>query len=170
MVSAIGTKAFESIFHIRYLPPVVKAKKTTVGFSTMSTHSWVSNRPNMRTVSTSNPNGNTVSSRPPSTIKTSTRKPIDVANVVYQPVCYNCFQQSLSLILVIDNTGSMSDDIFQVRGQAIDIVKKAYSSQLYNYILVTFNDPGKQKDKDWSSQKWTPFSRLYYWKAFNINP
>lgn len=120
-------------------------KNITVGFSSMTTNSWVSNRPNNRTVTTSKSNGNTVS---PSTIMTSTRKPIDVANFVYQPVCYNCFQQSLSLILVIDNTGSMSDDIFQVRGQAIDIVKKAYSSQLYNYILVTFNDPGKQKDKD----------------------
>ncbi|XP_063428655.1 von Willebrand factor A domain-containing protein 7-like [Mytilus trossulus] len=135
LVSSIGTKAFEGIFHIRYLPPVVKEKNTTVAFSTMSTHSWVSNR---RTISTTKSNGNTVS---PSTIKTSTRKPISVANFVYQPACYNCFQQSLSLILVIDNTGSMSDDIFQVRGQAIDIVKKAYSSQLYNYILVTFNDP-----------------------------
>ncbi|CAC5405646.1 unnamed protein product [Mytilus coruscus] len=126
LVSEIGTKAFESIFHIRYLPPVMTEKNNTVGFSTMSTHSMVS-----------------VSSRTPSIIMTSTRNPISVANVVYQPVCYNCFQPSLSLILVIDNTGSMSDDIFQVRKQAIEIVKKAYSSQegLSNYIFVTFNDP-----------------------------
>ncbi|CAC5405644.1 unnamed protein product [Mytilus coruscus] len=144
LVSEIGTKAFESIFHIHYLPPVMTEKNNTVRFSTMSTHSIVSTRQNIHAVSTSNSNGNTVSSR--SIIVTSTRKPISVANVVYQPVCYNCFQPSLSLILVIDNTGSMSDDIFQVRKQAIEIVKKAYSSQegLSNYIFVTFNDPASK--------------------------
>lgn len=63
----------------------------------------------------------------------------------YKPVCYNCFQSSLSLVFVIDNTGSMSDDIFQVRKQAIGIVNKASSSQhgLADYILITFNDPGE---------------------------
>lgn len=65
--------------------------------------------------------------------------------ITYKPVCYNCFQSTLSLVFVIDNTGSMSDDIFQVRKQAIGIVNKASSSQhgLADYILITFNDPGE---------------------------
>ncbi|CAG2193384.1 unnamed protein product [Mytilus edulis] len=140
LVSAIGTKAFESIFHIRYLPPVVKEKNTTVGFSTMSTHSMVSTRHNIHTVSTNNPNGNTVSSRTPSIIRTSTKKPPSVSNVVYQPDCYNCFQSSLSLLLVIDDTSSMSDEIFQEN--KIDLV--------YENVL---------SDNEFTQ---TPYSNTYY--------
>lgn len=62
----------------------------------------------------------------------------------HQSQCVNCNDPSLSIVFVIDTTGSMAPDIFQVRQKAVEMVTKAmmpgYSP--FNYILVTFNDPG----------------------------
>ncbi|MGH0163992.1 UNVERIFIED_CONTAM: hypothetical protein FKN15_046263 [Acipenser sinensis] len=50
-----------------------------------------------------------------------------------------------SLTFVIDVTGSMGDDIAQVKTTSIDLIKKHANSldAPYNYILVPFSDPGK---------------------------
>lgn len=50
-----------------------------------------------------------------------------------------------SLTFVIDVTGSMWDNIEAVQKAMKEVVRKAQSSSVkpYNYILVTFNDPGK---------------------------
>ncbi|CAH1239107.1 VWA7 [Branchiostoma lanceolatum] len=49
-----------------------------------------------------------------------------------------------SLCFVIDDTGSMSDDIAAARQTSINIVNQALSNPLgkpFNYVLVPFNDP-----------------------------
>ena len=46
--------------------------------------------------------------------------------------------QGSSLCFVVDQSGSMGDDIIAVRNRAKQIVQS--SSQPYNYILVQFND------------------------------
>lgn len=59
--------------------------------------------------------------------------------------CLSCFGPSQSIVFVIDTTGSMADDIRAVRLAALELVTKtiiAPSYHPYNYILVTFNDPG----------------------------
>lgn len=51
-----------------------------------------------------------------------------------------------SLTFVIDDTGSMWNDIQQVKMGVNDIfeaVLNSKDSQIENYILITFNDPGK---------------------------
>lgn len=62
----------------------------------------------------------------------------------------NAFQtffnlESYSMTFVIDTTGSMGDDIEQVKTTCIDIIRKVVGSPdvPYNYILVPFNDPGE---------------------------
>lgn len=50
-----------------------------------------------------------------------------------------------SLLLVFDDTGSMSDDLVQLRGAAREIVNTLAGldeKPIYNYILSVFNDPG----------------------------
>lgn len=51
-----------------------------------------------------------------------------------------------SLMIIFDTTGSMSDDLDQLRGAAEEIVNtfsaKA-NNPIYNYILSLFNDPSK---------------------------
>ncbi|XP_078244762.1 von Willebrand factor A domain-containing protein 7 [Pogona vitticeps] len=51
--------------------------------------------------------------------------------------------QGYSLTFAIDTTGSMSDDIQQVKTTCIDLLRKYSGSPdaPYNYILVPFNDP-----------------------------
>lgn len=54
--------------------------------------------------------------------------------------------EKVSLTFVIDDTGSMGDDIDQVKygtNLVFDTVLNTNSSQIENFILVTFNDPGK---------------------------
>ncbi|XP_070593768.1 von Willebrand factor A domain-containing protein 7-like isoform X3 [Erythrolamprus reginae] len=48
-----------------------------------------------------------------------------------------------SLTFVVDTTGSMSDDIKQVKAKCIELLRKYSGSPdaPYNYILVPFNDP-----------------------------
>ena len=50
-----------------------------------------------------------------------------------------------SLTFVIDDTGSMSDEIYQVKEKTkllFDAVLKSNGSRIDDFILVTFNDPG----------------------------
>lgn len=53
--------------------------------------------------------------------------------------------QSSVLCFVIDTTGSMSDDIDEVKRVTSSIVdnKTGTETQPSEYILVPFNDPGK---------------------------
>lgn len=59
-----------------------------------------------------------------------------------------------SLVFVIDTTGSMGKDIAAVQTKTAEIVRETQgtANAPYNYILVTFNDPGNlttvQKTKD----------------------
>jgi hypothetical protein len=51
-----------------------------------------------------------------------------------------------SLVIVFDTTGSMSDELEQVRKQAMEIVEYVANqprNPFYNYIFVEFNDPSK---------------------------
>lgn len=51
-----------------------------------------------------------------------------------------------SLTFVIDDTGSMKNDISAVKRNAYDIfdtVLKSEASQIEDFVLVTFNDPGE---------------------------
>lgn len=50
-----------------------------------------------------------------------------------------------SLLIIFDATGSMSDDLAQLRSGAKEIVNKLTSSEespIYNYVLSVFRDPG----------------------------
>ncbi|XP_026751605.2 hemicentin-1-like [Galleria mellonella] len=61
-----------------------------------------------------------------------------------------------SVTFIIDDTGSMSDDIQQVKREVhtvFNTVMNSAASQIENFILITFNDPGVKlltitKDKD----------------------
>ena len=60
--------------------------------------------------------------------------------------CYPCFTPDKSMVFVIDNTGSMADDIFQVRQKSIEIVNSVLllgSKAPSHFVLATFNDPCK---------------------------
>lgn len=51
-----------------------------------------------------------------------------------------------SLTFVIDDSGSMTDEIEQVKSSVDSIfeaVITSNASQIQNFVLVTFNDPGK---------------------------
>jgi hypothetical protein len=51
-----------------------------------------------------------------------------------------------SLVIVFDTTGSMGNELEQVRREAKAIVEYAAELQknpFYNFIFVDFNDPGK---------------------------
>ena len=50
-----------------------------------------------------------------------------------------------SLVFVIDTTGSMGKDLAAVQQKTKEIVQETQgtANAPYNYILVTFNDPGK---------------------------
>ena len=47
----------------------------------------------------------------------------------------------VSLIFVIDDTGSMSDEIQATKNITIDIIRQARRNPIQNYILSPFNDP-----------------------------
>ena len=53
--------------------------------------------------------------------------------------------RSSVLCFVIDTTGSMSDDIDEARNVAYQIIdsKRGTQDEPSEYILVTFNDPGR---------------------------
>lgn len=66
--------------------------------------------------------------------------------LVYSLLHANGHDQKSSLTFVIDDTGSMGDDIAQViskTNEVFDAVLKANSSKIDEFVLVTFNDPGK---------------------------
>lgn len=51
-----------------------------------------------------------------------------------------------SLVFVFDTTGSMYDDLVQVRAGASKILSTTLERKvkpLYNYVLIPFHDPGK---------------------------
>lgn len=51
-----------------------------------------------------------------------------------------------SLVFVFDTTGSMYDDLIQVRAGAAKILSTTLERKvkpLYNYVLIPFHDPGK---------------------------
>ena len=50
-----------------------------------------------------------------------------------------------TLAFVVDDTGSMLDEINAVKNLIKAIINKAEKYSPFNYILVTFNDPGKNK-------------------------
>ncbi|XP_046570368.1 von Willebrand factor A domain-containing protein 7-like [Haliotis rubra] len=53
-----------------------------------------------------------------------------------------------SMVFVIDTTGSMGDDLAAVIKKTQEIIKETLGTinQPYNYIVVTFNDPGNKTD------------------------
>ncbi len=60
----------------------------------------------------------------------------------------------ISLAFVFDRTGSMYDDLLQVRNGATRIFNntiKNGTSPVHNYILVPFRDPGKLLLQEWLS-------------------
>lgn len=66
--------------------------------------------------------------------------------------CYQPPQEVLpppgmsSLTFVFDKTGSMNDDLSQVRQGArgiFEMVMKQRKKFIHNYVLVTFHDPGR---------------------------
>lgn len=51
-----------------------------------------------------------------------------------------------SLVFVFDTTGSMYDDLIQVRAGAVKILATTLERKtkpLYNYVLIPFHDPGE---------------------------
>lgn len=69
----------------------------------------------------------------------------EVMGMSYKNPCYNCLASGLSVVFVIDDTGSMSGEIREATQHSIDIVNAANqlgSNGPSNFILSTFNDPG----------------------------
>ncbi|KAK3607797.1 hypothetical protein CHS0354_031297 [Potamilus streckersoni] len=66
-----------------------------------------------------------------------------------------------SLVFVIDTTGSMGKDLAAVQQKTQEIVRETYHTvnQPYNYILVTFNDPGNMT----TVQKTTEPDQIQLW-------
>lgn len=67
----------------------------------------------------------------------------------YENPCYNCLAPGLSVVFVIDDTGSMSLEIHNATHYSVQIVTQAKvlgSNGPSNYILSTFNDPGLSKN------------------------
>lgn len=56
--------------------------------------------------------------------------------------------RSSVLVFVIDTTGSMSDDIDEARKVVFEIIdsKKGTQDEPSEYILVPFNDPGRNPE------------------------
>lgn len=67
----------------------------------------------------------------------------------YKNPCYNCLSPGLSVVFVIDDTGSMSVEINNATAYSVDIVNQANalgSNGPSNFILSIFNDPGLSKN------------------------
>lgn len=125
----MGGNALQAIFNVEYTKPV-----STTFSSTTNT---------LGVNGSATPPGIKGAFLNPTT--PSIKKPTMPIMSIAEPYCYNCYQASFSLVFVIDDTGSMGDDIRQVLTQAVDIVNKGdFSNPLANYILVTFNDPGNK--------------------------
>lgn len=66
--------------------------------------------------------------------------------VNFNSVKSNAVYGKNSLTFVIDDTASMHEDIKQAKEAShaiLDIAIRSESSQIENFILVTFNDPGR---------------------------
>ena len=57
-------------------------------------------------------------------------------------------QGDVSLMFVIDDTGSMGGEIQAVKNIAIDIINYQREAPITTYILSPFNDPGKSTIDD----------------------
>ncbi|XP_062590451.1 von Willebrand factor A domain-containing protein 7-like [Saccostrea cucullata] len=69
-------------------------------------------------------------------------KTLSLLGMDYKNPCYSCLSPSLSVVFVIDDTGSMSQEILETSTRSISIVNQAQTSTApFNYILSTFNDP-----------------------------
>lgn len=69
----------------------------------------------------------------------------DITADTYRPNLSKVIPGASSLAFVFDVTGSMWDDLRQVREGAGQILNKTLQRQdkpLYNYVLVPFHDPG----------------------------
>ena len=58
-----------------------------------------------------------------------------------------------SLVFVFDTTGSMYDDLIQVRAGASKILSTTLDRKvkpLYNYVLIPFHDPGELRNECYS--------------------
>lgn len=62
----------------------------------------------------------------------------------YKNPCYNCLAPGLSVVFVMDDTGSMGDVIKDATRQIVNIVNQVQLLGVNgpsNYVLSTFNDP-----------------------------
>ena len=61
------------------------------------------------------------------------------------PPCVQCNDPSLSIVFVVDDTSSMGGEIASVKTEILRIVNNAVytSREPADYVLSTFNDPGK---------------------------
>ena len=63
----------------------------------------------------------------------------------YKNPCYDCLAPGLSVVFVMDDTGSMGDEIKEATRQIVNIVNQVQLLGVKgpsNYVLSTFNDPG----------------------------
>ena len=63
----------------------------------------------------------------------------------YKNPCYDCLAPGLSVVFVMDDTGSMGDEIKEATRQIVNIVNQVKLLGVNgpsNYVLSTFNDPG----------------------------
>ena len=63
-------------------------------------------------------------------------------------------QGDVSLMFVMDDTGSMGGEIEAVKSMAIDIMNYDRQAPIISYILSPFNDPypsGKSQIHDWTN-------------------
>lgn len=61
----------------------------------------------------------------------------------------------VSLIFVIDYTGSMREEIQSTKNIAIEIIRRARRNPISNYILSPFNDPYPAGKYDIASISWS---------------
>nr|XP_022340887.1 von Willebrand factor A domain-containing protein 7-like [Crassostrea virginica] len=72
------------------------------------------------------------------------KKFTEILGMNYKKPCYDCLAPGLSVVIVMDDTGSMSGEIREATQHSIDIVNQAKLLGVNgpsNYVLSTFNDP-----------------------------
>ena len=74
------------------------------------------------------------------------KKFTEILGMTYKNPCYDCLAPGLSVVIVMDDTGSMSGEIREASEHSVDIVNQAIFLGDHgpsNYVLSTFNDPSK---------------------------
>ena len=69
-----------------------------------------------------------------------------IVGETYKPDLSTITPNSFSLTFAFDTTGSMSDDLAQVKAGArevLNITKQRSGGNLYNYVFIPFNDPSE---------------------------